>query len=48
MKGISLNLENRRLIYFAYGMNTNLNAMSYRCPDAILIGKAVIAEQKLI
>tara|TARA_B100000575_G_C23079766_1_gene622064 strand:- start:300 stop:794 length:495 start_codon:yes stop_codon:yes gene_type:complete len=48
MKGISLKLENRRLIYFAYGMNTNLNAMSYRCPDAILIGKAVIAEQKLI
>ena len=47
-KEINLILKNKRLFYFAYGMNTNLDAMSYRCPDAILIGKAVLADQKLI
>ncbi len=28
--------------YFAYGMNTNLGEMSYRCPAAVCIGPAKI------
>jgi len=29
-------------LYFAYGMNTNKDEMSYRCPKAIALGKAVL------
>jgi len=29
-------------LYFAYGMNTNLDEMAYRCPSAIPMGKAVL------
>ena len=29
-------------LYFAYGMNTNQEEMSYRCPDARALGKAVL------
>ena len=29
-------------LYFAYGMNTNLEEMSYRCPTAVPMGKAVL------
>lgn len=30
------------ILYFAYGMNTNLNEMSYRCPAARCLGPAVL------
>jgi hypothetical protein len=29
-------------LYFAYGMNTNPEEMSYRCPTAVPMGKAVL------
>jgi len=29
-------------LYFAYGMNTNSEEMSYRCPTAVPMGKAVL------
>ena len=29
-------------LYFAYGMNTNKEEMSYRCPSAVPLGKAVL------
>lgn len=29
-------------LYFAYGMNTNQDEMSYRCPKAIPLGKAIL------
>ena len=29
-------------LYFAYGMNTNKDEMSYRCPKAVALGKAVL------
>ena len=29
-------------LYFAYGMNTNLDEMAYRCPRARALGKAVL------
>lgn len=34
--------------YFAYGMNTNLTEMSYRCPGAVCIGPAKIENYKLV
>jgi len=33
--------------YFAYGMNTNIGEMDYRCPDAIFIGSGRIKNHKL-
>ena len=29
-------------LYFAYGMNTNRDEMSYRCPTAVPMGKAIL------
>ena len=29
-------------LYFAYGMNTNPEEMAYRCPTAVVLGKAVL------
>lgn len=28
--------------YFAYGMNTNIQSMGYRCPRAVLLGKSFL------
>ncbi len=33
--------------YFAYGMNTNIGEMSYRCPSAVCIGPARIKNYQL-
>lgn len=33
--------------YFAYGMNTNIGEMSYRCPGAVCVGPAKIKNYKL-
>jgi gamma-glutamylcyclotransferase (GGCT)/AIG2-like uncharacterized protein YtfP len=33
--------------YFAYGMNTNLESMSIRCPDSQVVGPAVLADYTL-
>ena len=29
-------------LYFAYGMNTNRDEMSYRCPGAVALGRAIL------
>ena len=34
-------------LYFAYGMNTNQEEMSYRCPDARALGKAMLSGYRL-
>jgi gamma-glutamylcyclotransferase (GGCT)/AIG2-like uncharacterized protein YtfP len=34
--------------YLAYGMNTNLESMSKRCPNAISLGKVVLENHKLL
>jgi gamma-glutamylcyclotransferase len=34
-------------LYFAYGMNTNLEEMAYRCPSAVPLGKAVLPGYRL-
>ena len=34
-------------LYFAYGMNTNPEEMSYRCPGAIALGKAILPGYRL-
>ena len=34
-------------LYFAYGMNTNQEEMSYRCPDACALGKAMLPGYRL-
>ena len=34
-------------LYFAYGMNTNQEEMSYRCPGARALGKAVLPGYRL-
>ncbi len=33
--------------YFAYGMNTNIGEMGYRCPNAVCIGPARIKNYRL-
>jgi len=30
-------------LYFAYGMNTNLDEMAYRCPNAVALGRAILS-----
>jgi len=32
------------MYYFAYGSNMNIEQMSYRCPDAVPIGSAVLMD----
>ena len=34
-------------LYFAYGMNTNQEEMSYRCPDARALGNAILPGYRL-
>jgi gamma-glutamylcyclotransferase (GGCT)/AIG2-like uncharacterized protein YtfP len=34
--------------YFAYGMNTNLDQMSLRCPGAVCLGPAWINDYRLV
>ena len=34
-------------IYLAYGSNTNLSQMGHRCPDAAVIGSAVLRDHRL-
>lgn len=34
--------------YFAYGMNTNLDEMSRRCPEAVSLGAAWINDYELV
>lgn len=33
--------------YLAFGMNTNLNGMSHRCPTATVLGPAILPDYKL-
>lgn len=33
--------------YFAYGSNMNLDQMAYRCPDAEVVGKAILKDYSL-
>lgn len=35
-------------LYFAYGMNTNVDSMASRCPNAISIGKAFLDCHKFV
>lgn len=34
--------------YFAYGMNTNIGEMTYRCPNAVCIGSAKLKNYQLV
>jgi gamma-glutamylcyclotransferase (GGCT)/AIG2-like uncharacterized protein YtfP len=34
-------------LYFAYGMNTNVEQMSVRCPTAVPMGKAILPDYRL-
>ena len=34
--------------YFAYGSNMNLDQMEYRCPDAEVVGRAVLKDYRLV
>lgn len=34
--------------YYAYGSNMNLDQMEYRCPDAEVVGKAVLKDYRLV
>lgn len=36
------------MLYFAYGANTNINGMAYRCPKATLIGSIELPDWKLV
>ena len=35
-------------LYFAYGSNINLNQMSYRCPDASVVGPVALENYELL
>jgi len=37
----------KRKFYLAYGMNTNLSSMAFRCPDARSLGKVELKNHKL-
>ncbi len=37
-----MKMEDNRTLYFAYGSNINLDQMAYRCPQAEVVGKAVL------
>jgi len=37
----------KRTYYLAYGMNTNLDSMKSRCPDAISLGKVWLLDHEL-
>jgi len=34
-------------LYFAYGMNTNVEQMTVRCPTAVPMGKAILPDYRL-
>ena len=34
--------------YLAYGMNTNIEGMAVRCPNAISLGKVILDDHKLV
>ena len=36
------------MLYFAYGANTNINGMNYRCPNSKLVGKIVLPNYRLV
>ncbi len=36
------------MLYFAYGMNTNVEQMAYRCPLAISLGAAELPDYELV
>lgn len=36
------------MLYLAYGMNTNIDQMSYRCPAAISLGRIDIPDHRLV
>lgn len=35
-------------VYFAYGSNLNVEAMSRRCPDAVPLGKFILRDSRLV
>lgn len=35
------------MFYIAYGSNLSVEQMAYRCPDALLVGKAVLKDWRL-
>jgi len=37
---VSLTTKDKDLLYFAYGMNTNVDGMASRCPRAVSFGRA--------
>jgi gamma-glutamylcyclotransferase (GGCT)/AIG2-like uncharacterized protein YtfP len=37
-----------KTFYFGYGMNTNIESMTRRCPGAIYMGKATLRNHKLV
>lgn len=37
-----------KTFYFGYGMNTNIESMTRRCPGAIYMGKATLRAHKLV
>ena len=47
MKG-ETKMKNMKRYYLAYGSNLNIAQMQFRCPDAVVVGTAVIPDYKLL
>lgn len=45
-RGEVRNMEEK--FYFAYGSNMNLDQMEHRCPDAEVVGRAVLKDYRLV
>ena len=41
-------MKNMKRYYLAYGSNLNIAQMQFRCPDAVVVGTAVIPDYELL
>ena len=41
-------MKNMKKYYLAYGSNLNIAQMQFRCPDAVVVGTAVIPDYELL
>ena len=40
--------KEKNMLYLAYGSNLSISQMTYRCPDAVLVGRGFLKDWKLV